>query len=203
MTDSITIYSFADVDRSGKVRWTARELGYEIEERRVSLDDRFGGDYLSVNPYGQVPAAVVDGETWIESSAICILLAERHPESGLIPAEAGDRAGFWQAVNVLTSTLELPAVSYYLSKLRIVDAGWQALVGEAVGRRLQTFAGRLPAEGYLCGTFSLADIFAAYVLRIGVQAGLLDYEGKPAAYLDLLRSRPAAVESRIFDSLEN
>ena len=28
MNKHIKIYSFADVDRSGKVRWTANELGY-------------------------------------------------------------------------------------------------------------------------------------------------------------------------------
>ena len=34
---TIRIYSFFDVDRSGKVRWTACELGYEIEESRIAV----------------------------------------------------------------------------------------------------------------------------------------------------------------------
>ena len=37
MNKHIKIWSFADVDRGGKVRWTANELGYEIEEERVKL----------------------------------------------------------------------------------------------------------------------------------------------------------------------
>ena len=67
---------------------------------------------------------------------------------------------------------------------------------------MKTFASGLPAEGYLCGAFSLADICAGYVLRIAVQADLLPYEGVLAGYMDRLRARPAAVESRVFDSLE-
>ena len=69
-------------------------------------------------------------------------------------------------------------------------------------QRLSAFAAAMPAQGYLCGAFSLADIFAAYVLRIGIQAGLLAWEGNLAVYMDHLRQRPGAIESRMFDSLE-
>jgi len=37
MKKHIKLWSFADVDRSGKVRWTARESGYEIEEMKSRL----------------------------------------------------------------------------------------------------------------------------------------------------------------------
>ena len=92
MSKSIKIYSFADVDRSGKVRWAACELGLDIEEQRLAFHDQQKEEYLELNPYGQVPVAVFDGETWLDSNAICILLAERMPQAGLIPSSARQRA---------------------------------------------------------------------------------------------------------------
>ena len=44
MARTIRIYSLVDVDRSGKVRWTACELDYEIEESRISIEDMRGDE---------------------------------------------------------------------------------------------------------------------------------------------------------------
>ena len=202
MANVIRIWSFGDVDRSGKVRWTAEELGYEIEERRLKLGEHAAEPYVGLNPYQQIPAAEFDGETFIESTAICILLAERHPEQALIPEERALRDRFWQSLNVSASTLEIPVVSYYLSHVGFIDEAWAKLWREPLARRLGVFAGDVPAEDFICGAFSVADICAAYVLRIGVQAGLLAYDGRLGRYLDRLRSRPAAQASRVFDSLD-
>lgn len=203
MARAIRIYSLVDVDRSGKVRWTACELDYEIEESRISIKDMRGEEHRQINPYAQVPSATIDGETLVESAAICIFLAERHPEAGLIPEGGPQRSKFWQDVLLTNATLELPAVNYLLAKRGVFDERWVELVGERVKYRLETFASTLPQDGYLAGSFSLADIFAGYVLRIAVQAELLPYEDRLKDYMDRLRARPAAVASRIFDSLED
>ena len=57
MHKSIKLWSFADVDRSGKVRWTAREPGYEIEEIKVGLGEHTSDPYRQLNPYEQIPTA--------------------------------------------------------------------------------------------------------------------------------------------------
>jgi glutathione S-transferase len=202
MEKLIRIWSFADVDRSGKVRWTAAELGYDVEESRLSLGEHLGEPYRGLNPFGQVPAAELDGKVLIESTAICIILAERHPEAGLIPAGGEARERFWQSISVSSSTLEMPLVTYFLSQSGLIDPAWQELQGASVSARLNTFAEQLPARDYLCGAFSLADICAAYCLRIGVQAGLLAYSGGLKDYLERMKSRPPAVEARFFDSLK-
>ena len=201
MSRHIKIWSFADVDRSGKVRWTASELGYIIEEERVGLGEHRAEPYLSMNPYGQIPTAELDGRTLIESNAICLALAERHPEAGLIPQEQAGRDRFWQIVSMATSTLETPVVLYYLAQRGIVDAAWAELWARPLEPRLKVFAGNLPESGYVCGGFTLADICAAYVLRIGVQAGLLPLEGELEAYLRRLMARPAAQTARFFEGL--
>jgi glutathione S-transferase len=199
MNPQIKIWSFADVDRSGKVRWTAHELGYEIEEVRVELGEHKAEDYRALNPYGQIPTAEFDGQTLIESTAICLALAERHPEAGLVPKDRESRDLFWQSVNLSVSTLETPVVLYYLSRRGIVDAAWAEMWAGPLSPRLSVFAGSVPEEGYICGDFSLADICAGYVLRIGVQAELLPLEGRLGTYLRRLMARPAAQAARFFD----
>lgn len=201
MSQPVRLYSYGDVDRSGKVRWTAREIGLEVEESRLELGDQAGDDYRALNPYAQVPTALIEGEPFIESTAICLVLAERHPGNRLIPAEAETREAFWQNVALVTTTLEQPTVEYALSKWGILDAAWAELREKPLRRRLETFAATMPADGYLHGAFTLADIFAGYVLRIGIQSGLLEMQGGLAAYVNRLRKRPAAVAARFFDSL--
>ncbi|MCW8872407.1 glutathione S-transferase family protein [Pseudomonadota bacterium] len=199
MNPHIKIWSFADVDRSGKVRWTANELGYEIEEIRVKLGEHKAADYRALNPYGQIPTAELGGQTLIESTAICLALAERHPEAGLVPQDQESRDLFWQSVNLSVSTLETPVVLYYLSRRGIVDAAWADMWAGPLSPRLSVFAESVPEEGYICDDFSLADICAAYVLRIGVQAELLPLQGKLEGYLRRLMARPAAQAARFFD----
>lgn len=201
MSQSAKLYSFADVDRSGKVRWTAAEVGLDIEEARLQVGQQTGAEYLTLNPYGLIPTLQIGPDVLIDSTAISLVLAERHPDAGLIPAGGAERERFWQLVAVATTTLEMPVVNYFLSGRGFMDERWQDLLATDLRRLLGSFAGQAPEEGYLCGAFSLADIFAGYVLRIGIQANLLVNEGRLGAYIERLRSRPAAQQARIFDSL--
>ena len=158
MSQSIRLYSFADVDRSGKVRWTAREIGLDVEDSRLELGEQSGEAYLQLNPYAQVPTAEIEGQSFVESTAICLILAERHPGIGLIPVEAEQREEFWQNVALATTTLEQPMVNYSLSKWGVIDERWAELLKEGLIPRLETFADSMPDEGYLHGAFTLADI---------------------------------------------
>jgi len=202
MSKHIKIWSFADVDRSGKVRWTANELGYEIEEVRVKPGTHMPESYWELNPYGQVPTVELDGQTMIESTAICLALAERHPEAVLAPKDQSLRDIFWQSISLSVSTLEMPVVMYILSKRGFVDAAWGPLSAKPLEIRLPVFAASMPEEDYICGDFTIADICAAYVLRIGVEAELLPLEGKLERYLRRLMARPAAHAARFFVGLE-
>ncbi len=203
MSESIRLYSFADVDRSGKVRWTASEIGLEVEDVRLDMGEHHAEEYLALNPYAQIPTVEFNGQAYIESTAICLVLAERHPGIGLIPMEADRREAFWQTVAVATTTLEMPVVNYALSKWEVIDEQWAELLEKPLKPRIETFARTMPEEGYLLGAFTLADIFAAYVLRIGIQSGLLQKRGTLSDYVDRLRNRPAAQAARFFDSLKD
>ncbi len=72
-------------------------------------------NYLKLNPAGRIPTLVVDNQPIFESPAICIHIAEMHPEAKLIPA-IGDpkRPLFFQWLAFLNNTLQAELmVRYY------------------------------------------------------------------------------------------
>jgi len=199
--ETVELYSLGDVDRSGKVRWTAAELGLTIEEQKVGYGAHRKPPYLDLNPYGQVPTARFRGEVLIESTAICQVLADAisAPKLRIDPGEAGRNAYlYWIAI--FTETMEGRLVECAVSKAGILGPEYFDLHQRTLRRKLRVVASQLPDEGWLCGErFTLADICAGYNLRLAVQAGLM--ESAPA-YLGRLRDRPAAIESRIFASMK-
>lgn len=69
------------------------ELGapYEMHLLDINAGDQRKPAYLALNPNGVVPTLVIDGKPRTESSALVMLLAERHPEGGFAPPP-GDAA---------------------------------------------------------------------------------------------------------------
>ena len=201
MTGQITLYSFVNRDRSGKIRWTAYELGYSIDEQRVEFGAHRRDEYAALNPYRQIPAMKIDGQVMLESTAACINLAERHPDSGLIPdIDAPSRAKFWEQAALATQTLEYPVVHYFLSQAGIVDEVWGSLLEDRLREHFAVYVKNVPEQGWWLGeSFTLVDIFAAYVLRIAVRAGLLDYRGVLQQWFERLMARPASQQACFFE----
>ena len=90
------------------VHWMLIELGAEFRAKRIDLqagEQRLPA-YLQLNPAGRVPTLVVDGQTYTESAALLMLLAERRPEAKMAPATGDTRRGKWLETMVyLTNTL--------------------------------------------------------------------------------------------------
>ena len=80
---------------------------YELIEIDISADSERDPEYLKLNPHGRIPTLVYDGQVIIESAAICIYLADKHPKSGLSPAvDHPDRSRYLQWMVYLTNTLQ-------------------------------------------------------------------------------------------------
>ncbi len=203
MPDTLTLYSFSDADRSGKVRWVAEELGLEIIEQRVEFGAHRRSPYRELNPLGQIPTALFRGETLVESTAICHALAEAVDSPRLsVPPGAPGRGLYLRHLATFGETLEGRLVDCAISRIGLIPAGVFDVHEPHLKRRLPAVAAALPATGYLCGDdFTLADVLAGYSLRLAVQLGLL-----PAAacqpYLGRLVARPAAQRARTFSGFE-
>ncbi len=101
------------------------ELGVPFELQFV---DRAAGAhkspaYLKLNPNGLIPV-LVDGELVLyETAAICLHLADTHPQAGLAPALGSmERAHFYKWLAWLTNTLQATLILYFYPE-RWVDEG--------------------------------------------------------------------------------
>ncbi len=152
-----------------------RELGLPF---RLALVDREnnahkGAEYLKLNPTGRIPVLVKDGEALFETVAICMHLAERAPEAGLVPGPGDpDRAKFLQWLVFMTNTVQPDVLMYYYNARYTTDPEGGPAVQEAAARRLAEWFAILEdalGEGsyFLGGRYSLLDIYLTMLARWG------------------------------------
>ena len=178
--------------RASRPRWLLEELGVPYRLRPVDL---FGGERNPVHPLGSVPAVRIDGETLIESGAICHWLADRFPDKALAPPLADPRrARYEQWMFFVPATLEPPAFDILLHTVILPEKHRvEAIVPFArKGHRrvLRMLAEELDHDGYLLGEdFSCADIMLGTTLT-WLPEQLEDYPPLQA-YTERVTSRPA------------
>jgi glutathione S-transferase len=182
-----------------KVRVVARELGLSLEIVPVTFPATKQPDYLAQNPNGKVPTFVDDdGFTLWESGAILLYLAEKQPDSGLLPADARARADVMRWL-FFTATHLQPWLSL-LGQERIIkarsgaeaDPALIALAERDLARFLPIVEAQLAANDYLAGSYTVADIALGAGLE-GAEARGLSLEPYPSltAWRERLRRRPA------------
>jgi glutathione S-transferase len=175
---------------SRKPRAVARHLGLDLEE--VTLDVRSGAqrqpDYLALNPNGKVPL-LVDGDRCVwESAAICLDLARRDPDAGLVP-DAVELVR-WVAWN--HAHLSPPLGTLVFQALFAGEARDPAAVEAATESARQVLAildGELARRGsWLAGDqLSIADFILGASFTYATPAGLpVDGFDRVAAWLDRL-----------------
>ena len=80
---------------SATVELALAEIGAEVELRDVSLDreQQHGTEYAAINAQQKLPTLITpNGTALTESAAILITLADRYPDSCLLPEAPRDRA---------------------------------------------------------------------------------------------------------------
>jgi len=203
MSERISIYGFGDIDRSGKLRWLANELGLEVDEQRVELGAHFQKPYIDLNPLTQIPTAVFRGQTLIESTAACHIIAESFdsPKLWIGRGEPDrDKYLFWLAA--FGENFEGRLVECAVSRAGILPPQYFELHEKRMRPKLETVAKMLPKDGFVAGArFTIADIVTGYGLRLAVRLGMLE-RASVEPYLSRLVDRPAATAARFFASLK-
>ncbi|HEY6525843.1 MAG TPA: glutathione S-transferase N-terminal domain-containing protein, partial [Solirubrobacteraceae bacterium] len=96
--------------RSSRALWLLEEIGEPYELTEISGAERRSAAHLDRHPLGRVPALELDdGTTVFESAAICLHLADLHPDAELIaPLGSSERALVYQWVLFAMTELEGP-----------------------------------------------------------------------------------------------
>jgi glutathione S-transferase len=152
------------------------ELGVPFQLRLVDRAQNAQKDvtYLERNPMGRIPT-LVDGELVIfESAAICLHLADRHPEAQLAPPlGSAQRAHLYKWLMFLTNTIQPDFMAFYYPETYTVDeAAREGVKHSAEGRLDRAYAvvdeALVHTGAYLLGdTLSIADFYLLMLVRWG------------------------------------
>jgi len=181
--------------RSGRVLWLLAEIGAPYELTKVAPADRTSGEHRARHPLGRVPALELDDGTVIfESAAICLQLADLHPDAGLIaPHGSAERGLIYQWVLFAMTELEAPLFRWIAEIAEDVRDSPSRERFAAAATALET-----ALEGHdwlVADRFSVADVMCASVLGGAHSRGLLvDWPGL-AAYVERGETRPAFIEA--------
>jgi glutathione S-transferase len=199
----ITVYVFGNVPppvigvtRDLRVLWAAEEaeLPYRVQPLDHPRGDLRGPEYLSVNPFGLVPAIDDDGFKLFESGAIVRYLAEKAGK--LLPADAKGRTLAAQWAFAAATTVEPKLGDLFVADKFHADTAWArerrpALV-EAAQKRLADLDAQLAGRHYLLGQeLTVPDILMCSALRQIQHTNLLDSRPHISAYKQRCEARPA------------
>lgn len=150
------------------------EIGAAHELVLVDIDkgEHRDATYKKLNPNARVPTLDHDGMIMFEAAAICLYLAERHPEAKLMPAPGTPSRGhFLQWLTFLTNTVQEALgrwhhPDHYADETEHRQA-IQANAEQSLDKLWQQLDAALGRDGpYLLGEqFSVADIYLAMLAR--------------------------------------
>lgn len=180
--------------RDLRIRWLLEELGRPYEVATVPLHPKSAA-HVALHPFGQVPI-LQDGDlTLFESGAIALHLAEGTP---LLPSER--RAEVTQWLIAALNSVEITSACWMGLVLagRISgafgpapSAGVLRHAQDAMQAKLRGLEPCLQERDWIAGTFSVADILMADVLRIPHAEGQLQAHPSLTSYVSRATSRPA------------
>jgi glutathione S-transferase len=180
--------------RDLRVRWALEEAGLPYRVASVPFKDR-GPEHFAHQPFGQVPW-LTDGDLSIfESGAILLHLGER--SSALMPADPRGRSDAKEWLFAAFASVEAASQPWSFFKFMgdSEETPMRKFIDGFIEARLKHMDAVLEKREWLAGSFSIADIMMADVLRLVDRFdGLADY---PAcrAYMARATARPAFVKA--------
>jgi glutathione S-transferase len=180
--------------RDIRVRWALEEAGLAYRVEGVPFGERQAGHFAH-QPFGQVPW-LTDGDLSIfESGAILLHLGER--SEALMPADPRGRSEAVEWLFAALNSVEMASLPWSLLQFS-GDTGetpaWQRF-DAFLKARLQHLEPVLAGREWLAGSFSVADMVMADVLRLVDRFDGL--AGHPACrtYVARATARPAFVKA--------
>lgn len=190
--------------RTLRALWALEEVGAAYEYVEVDIMHGEGRKpwFLELNPGGKVPVLDDDGFVITESAAICMHLAEKYPDSGLLPPPGSpERTQCYKWSSFILTELDAPLWTiakhrFALPKERRVSAAIQTAEWEfsVAANGLTAGLGHRP---FLVGdTLTVADILAGHTLMWAKSARLALNSNVLEEYLQPLLERDALIRAR-------
>ena len=156
-------------------------------------------EYLKLNPNGQVPTIVDDGQAIYESTAIIEYLNDEYPEPALLSEDSAARARARMIIAYCDLHFYRALIKCLMKKKEGAEITAELIQGVADGiKRLDAYLGN---QEFINGKFSLADCTVMAGLASVEAFGLTDKVGitpKLRIYWDRLKRRPGYKGASLF-----
>lgn len=177
--------------RDIRVRWALEEAGVPYRVESVPFGER-GGEHFSHQPFGQVPWLTHGDTSIFESGAILLYLADRR--AAPMPLDARDRDEVVEWVFAALNSVEMASLPWSLfmfsGNADDSSSGWKQF-DNFLKARLHHLEPVVAAREWLVGTFSIADILMADVLRLVDRFDGLSDHPACRGYVARAMARPA------------
>ena len=188
----IRVFHREHAGRPLRVVWTLEELGHPYDIEVMTYEEGRSAEHVARHPLARVPVIEDDDGVVFESAAICIHLADLHPDVGLMPPlGTHDRALAYQWSVFAPAELEPPLIEAAIFATAQPERAEKArnrfaAAAEAVGRSLD-------GAEYLVGSrFTVADVLIGSALAFTSRAGFPEVLGPTVRdYVARLQERPA------------
>jgi glutathione S-transferase len=174
------------------VAWTLEELDEPYELTTMTREQSSGEEHLARHPLGRVPVLESDDGCVFESAAICLYLADLHPEAGLVPdVGTHERALVYQWTVFSPAEIEPPLIEAAIYGRK--DPERAALARGRVEKAVGAVAGALNGNEFLVGErFTIADVLVGSALSWPARAGFGEIlPDSVRDYTERLSQRPA------------
>ena len=180
--------------RDIRVRWALEEANLPYRVESAPFDDR-SAEQFAQQPFGQVPW-LTDGDLSIFETGAILLhlggLSER-----LLPTDPRSRNAAVEWVFAALNSVEMASLPWSLLAFSADARGtpaWKVL-DDFLKLRLQRMEPVLASREWLAGSFSIADILMADVLRLVARFDGLAAHPACLSYVERAKARPAFVKA--------
>ncbi|MEJ2458753.1 MAG: glutathione S-transferase family protein [Novosphingobium sp.] len=158
---------------------------------------------LAANPMGKVPALVHHAgdknRVVTEAAAICLYLAEMHPEAELLPNDS-EMADYYRwtffAAGPVEQAITARNFRFEPSPEQEGMAGWGNF-----DRSVRALDGHLSHVEWICGDrFTMADVYVGSTVDWGLNFGILPPLPSFAAYAERCQARAAYKDAKAIDN---
>jgi glutathione S-transferase len=194
LTSVHRLYHRNGAGRPKRVRWALEEAGAPYEVVVLTKEEGASDEHAARQPLGRVPALENDDGTLFESAAICLQIADLHPEAGLIPPVATQARGeVYQWSFFAMDELEAALIRAYV--VRHADDPDHDAIARAdarLAKAADAVATALEAHDYLVEDgFTIADVVMGGVIESARELDVMPDSPVLHAYLARLDGRAA------------
>jgi glutathione S-transferase len=175
-----------------RVRWALEEAGADYDFAVMTQEEGEGAEHQKRHPTGRVPVLETEDGYLFESAALCLQVADLHPDSGLIPPVGTYERGLVYQWTVWAMSELEPSIIRTYTALQTDDAERTASAQERLTKLFAALERALEGHEFVTGDdFTVADIVVGGVLVAAERRDLMPGSPNVAAYLERLNARPA------------